>query len=43
MKHPKIGVHWHNGGWLSEKERSLLKASESAKDELVEKYFTGRL
>lgn len=36
----KIGIHWHNGGWLDEYEQKLIKDSFLAKDELLEKYFT---
>lgn len=35
----KLGVHWHNGGWLDDKNRQLIKQSLSVKKRLVEKYF----
>lgn len=35
----KLGIHWHNGGWLDEKDRKMLRDSSEAKDELIEKYF----
>lgn len=35
----KLGVHWHNGGWLDEKDRKLIRDSFNAKEELIEKYF----
>lgn len=35
----QIGVHWHNGGWLGEKERKLIHDSFKAKDILQKKYF----
>lgn len=38
-KTAKLGVHWHNGGWLDEKNRKLIQDSFAAKDELIKKYF----
>ncbi len=35
----KLGVHWHNGGWLDEKDRKLIRDSFEAKEELIKKYF----
>jgi mannosyltransferase OCH1-like enzyme len=35
----KIGIHWHNGGWLDKKDRDLIHDSLSVKQELIEKYF----
>lgn len=35
----KLGIHWHNGGWLDEKDRRMLRESYAAKDELAETYF----
>lgn len=36
----KLGIHWHNGGWLSEKERQLIHDSNAAKDRVKAKYFS---
>lgn len=30
----KLGIHWHNGGWLDEKTRGLIRDAFAAKDEL---------
>lgn len=38
-KNAKIGVHWHNGGWLDDRNRKLIRDSLVAKGELIEKYF----
>lgn len=35
----KLGVHWHNGSWLDEKDRRLIKEAFEAKDGLMKKYF----
>ncbi len=35
-----IGIHWHNGGWLDEKQRSLIKRSNESRRRIIEKYFT---
>lgn len=35
----KLGVHWHNGGWLDEKDRRLIRDSFRARDGLVGRYF----
>lgn len=35
----KLGVHWHNGSWLEEKDRKLIKDSFAARDKLLEEYF----
>lgn len=35
----KLGIHWHNGGWLDDKDRKLIKDSFEVKDEVIEKYF----
>ena len=35
----KLGIHWHNGGWLEEQERKLIKDSFAAKEEVIQKYF----
>ena len=35
----KLGIHWHNGGWLDEKNRQLIKKSLEVRKLLVEKYF----
>lgn len=39
----KLGVHWHNGGWLEEKERKLIKKSLVAREELVTKIFVDKI
>lgn len=35
----QIGVHWHNAGWHSEKNKSIFKRSIEAKSILLRKYF----
>lgn len=35
----RVGVHWHNGGWLDEKQKKLIKDSFHAREELLRKYF----
>ena len=35
----KFGIHWHNGGWLAETQKKLIKDSLEAKAELMKKYF----
>lgn len=35
----KLGIHWHNGGWLAETQKKLIKDSLEAKAELMKKYF----
>lgn len=35
----KLGVHWHNGGWLDAKDRKVIRDSFEVKEELVKKYF----
>ena len=37
----KLGIHWHNGGWLSDKDRSLIKKSMDARGRLTSMFFTG--
>lgn len=34
-----LGIHWHNGGWLSEKDRKLICESRNKREELVKKFF----
>lgn len=35
----KLGIHWHNGGWMNEKDRKLIRDSFAAKDMVMKKYF----
>jgi len=35
----KLGIHWHNGGWLDEEERRKMRKSYTAKKLIQEKYF----
>lgn len=35
----KLGVHWHNGGWLEPAQRKLIRDSFSVKKKLIEQYF----
>lgn len=39
----RLGVHWHNGGWLEEQERRLIKDSLAAKEELVTGIFVDKI
>lgn len=36
---PILGIHWHNGGWVDEKKRSLIKKSHLSKKYLLTHYF----
>lgn len=40
VNNAKLGIHWHNGSWLDEKDRRNIKASMDARGPLIEKYFT---
>lgn len=35
----RLGIHWHNGGWLDAKERKLIQDSLVAKDILQKRFF----
>ncbi len=35
----KLGIHWHNGGWLDEAERQRMRDAFAAKEVLRELYF----
>ena len=35
----KLGVHWHNGGWLSENDRNKMQKSILERESLIENYF----
>ena len=35
----KVGIHWHNGGWLDEKSSNLIKKSNEVRETIIEKYF----
>ena len=35
----RIGIHWHNAGWLDEKTRRTLKKAADVKSILLEQYF----
>jgi len=37
--HAKIGIHWHNGGWLDEKTRNNIKDSGAARKRLIKEFF----
>lgn len=39
FQNARLGVHWHHGGWLDEKERKLIKDSFEAKEELLTVFF----
>lgn len=39
IENARVGVHWHNGGWLDAKAKNLVKESFLVKKELLEKYF----
>lgn len=39
VKNAKIGIHWHNGSWLDEKDRELIKKSFGIKGELICHFF----
>ena len=35
----QIGIHWHNAGWLPEKDRKIIKSSLDVKEKLISEYF----
>lgn len=35
----RIGIHWHNAGWLDERRREILKKAVEVEPVLREKYF----
>lgn len=39
LERAKLGVHWHNGGWLDEKTRQLLHNNKIVKDILLSQFF----
>ncbi len=39
ISNAKLGIHWHNGGWLSEKDRKNIDASNAAREPVLRKYF----
>ncbi len=39
VQEARLGIHWHNGAWLAEKDRRMMKEAEAAREELTEKYF----
>lgn len=43
LRTAKLGVHWHNGGWLEEKERRLIKDSLALREELVSRFFVDKI
>lgn len=43
LRTAKLGVHWHNGGWLDEEERKLIKDSLALKEELVTRFFVDKI
>ncbi len=40
LTNAKLGIHWHNGSWLEEKDKKNIKDAIDARDSLVEKYFS---
>ncbi len=38
----RLGVHWHNGGWLDEKERNLIKTAQRMREQITKNYFKKR-
>ena len=43
VKNARLGIHWHNGSWLEEKDRKNIEASMDARGYLIEKFFNGNL
>lgn len=43
MEQAKLGIHWHNGGWMDEVQRKLIRDSFAAKDMVIEKYFKTKM
>lgn len=41
VRDAELGIHWHNGGWLEERERELIRKSFDARHGLVAEYFNG--
>ena len=40
VRNAKLGIHWHNGSWLDEKDRKNLSKSMAAREPLIRKFFT---
>lgn len=38
-KDTRLGVHWHNAGWLSDEKRNVFKKSSEVMPVLLKKYF----
>ena len=39
IKNAKIGVHWHNAGWIPEADRLLIKNSLDLKEKVLNNFF----
>ncbi|WP_024866214.1 glycosyltransferase family 32 protein [Butyrivibrio sp. FCS014] len=39
VNNARLGIHWHNGGWLDERDRKNINASMEAREPLIRKYF----
>lgn len=39
IENAKIGIHWHNGGWLESNERQLIKKSMESKQKVISEFF----
>jgi len=39
ISNARLGIHWHNGGWLDDKDRKNINASMEAREPLTRKYF----
>jgi len=39
VSNARIGIHWHNGGWLDEKQRTLISKSNESREQVIKKYF----
>lgn len=35
----RLGIHWHNGGWLDERDKWMMRESRIAREELTQNYF----
>ncbi len=43
IRTPLLGIHWHNGGWLDEKKRKLISASNDVRSSLCKKIFKNNI
>ena len=40
IRNARYGIHWHNAGWLPDKDRRLFRESLEVKDKVINEFFT---